>query len=143
MLHFLDIILSPQDLERINQGVYQRLGQTPNRPRSVFNTQEFKFNTQQFRLDADSNVYDTPAVDSASVDSVVNNGVADSIPNQEGVVDTIKASVSFINGTGGGDDTTTLICTAFVIIAALALCFSFIRLYRKRLPSICGISSPR
>ena len=140
MLHFLDIILSPQDLERINQGVYQRWGQTPNRPRSVFNTQEFKVNTQQFRLDADSNVYYTPAVDSASVDSVVNNGVADSIPNQEGVVDTIKASVSFINGTGGGDDTTAFICTALVIIAALALCFYFIRLYRKRLPSICGIN---
>lgn len=140
MLHFLDIILSPQDLERINQGVYQRWGQTPNRPRILFNTQEFKVNTQQFRLDADSNVYYTPAVDSASVDSVVNKGVADSIPNQDGIIDTLKASGSFINGTGGGDDTTTLIWTAFVIIAALALCFSFIRLYRKRLPSICGIN---
>ena len=56
-----------------------------------------------------------------TIKNTVNNGVADSIPNQEGVVDTIKASVSFINGTGGGDDTTTLICTAFVIIAALGV----------------------
>ena len=62
------------------------------------------------------------------------------IPNQNGIIDTLKASVSFINETGGGDDTTTLIWTALVIIAALALCFCFNRLYRKHLPSICGIN---
>ena len=137
MLKFLDIIMSPEDWEIINQMRNERSWRRTNPQRGLFNNPDFRFK-------ADSTVSNyTQAVDSASVDSVVNNGVADSIPNQEGVVDTIKASVSFINGTGGGDDTTTLICTAFVIIAALALCFSFIRLYRKRLPSICGISSPR
>ena len=130
MLHFLDVILSPQDLERINQSVNQRWGRTPNRPRGTFNVPEFNL-----YADTAAAKY-TPAIDSASVDSIVKKGVADSIPNKEGVIDTLKASVTNTNGTAG-DDTTALIWTALVIIAALALCFCFIRLYRKSLPSVC------
>ena len=119
MLHFLDIIITKETLE------------------------EWKILSKQFMESVSQKTNpDTVSIqsvkDSASVDSILNNGVADSIPNQEGVVDSIKASVSFINGTGGGDDTTTLICTALVIIAALALCFCFIRLYCKR---CCTIES--
>ena len=112
MLHFLDIIITKETLE------------------------EWKLLEKQFMESVSQKTNpDTGSIQSlndiVSVDSIVNKGVADSIPNQEGVVDTIKASVSFINGTGGGDDTTALICTALVIIAALALCFCFIRLYRQ------------
>ena len=121
MLHFLDIIITKETLEEWN----------------IFEKEFMESFSQKTNPDT---VSIQSVKDSASVDSILNNGVADSISNQEGVVDSIKASVSFINGTGGGDDATTLICTAFVIIAALALCFSFIRLYRKRLPSICGIN---
>ena len=110
MLRFLDVIITPQDWERINLG-------------------RRKAGLPEFQVDTAAVSNNKPAINTAHVDSVVNNGVADSITNKEGVVDTIKAS--FINGTGGGDDTTTLICTALVIIAALALCFCFIRLYRQ------------
>ena len=112
MLHFLDIIITKETLEEWK----------------IFEKQF----TESFSQKTNPDTVPIQSVkDSASVDSILNNGVADSISNQEGVVDTIKASVSFINGTGGGDDTTTLICTALVIIAALALCFCFIRLYRQ------------
>ena len=112
MLHFLDIIITPQDWERINQG-------------------RRKAGLPEFQVDTSAVSNYKPAINTAPVDSIVNKGVADSIPNQDGIIDTLKASGSFINGTGGGDDTTTLICTALVIIAALALCFCFIRLYRQ------------
>ena len=127
MLKFLDIIISPQDREMINQMRNQRSWRRTNPQRGLFNTPDFRFN-------ADSAVSNyTPAVDSASVDSVVNKGVADSIPNQDGIIDTLKASITYTNEAGGGDDTTALIWTALVIVAALALCFCFIRLYRNRL----------
>ena len=127
MLYFLDIIYSPEAIERINQRVNQRRGQTPNRQRGLSDT-------LQFRLNSDSAVSNyTPTVDSASVDSVLNKGVADSIPNNDGIIDTLKASGVFTNGTAAGDDSSALIWTALVIIAALALCFCFIRRYRKSL----------
>ena len=114
MLHFLDIIITKETLEEWK--IFEK---------------EFKQFMESVSQKTNPDTVSIQSVkDSASVDSILNNGVADSIPNQEGVVDSIKASVSFINGTGGGDDTTTLIWTALVIIAALALCFCFIRLYR-------------
>ena len=112
MLHFLDIIITKETLEEWK----------------IFEKEFMESFSQKTNPDT---VPIQSVKDSASVDSILNNGVADSISNQEGVVDTIKASVSFINGTGGGDDTTTLIWTALVIIAALVLCFCFIRLYRQ------------
>ena len=115
MLHFLDIIITKETLEEWK--IFEK---------------EFKEFMESFSQKTNPDTVSIQSVkDSASVDSILNNGVADSIPNQEGVVDSIKASVSFINGTGGGDDTTTLIWTALVIIAALVLCFCFIRLYRQ------------
>ena len=66
------------------------------------------------------------------VDTLMNNGVADTISNRNGVIDTLHASGNFLNGPAAGDDQTTLIWTALAVIAALALCFSLIRLYRKR-----------
>lgn len=115
MLHFLDIIITKENLEEWK--IFEK---------------EFKEFMESVSQKTNPDTVSIQSVkDSASVDSILNNGVADSIPNQEGVVDSIKASVSFINGIGGGDDTTTLICTALVIIAALALCFCFIRLYRQ------------
>ena len=127
MLKFLDIIMSPEDWEIINQMRNERSWRRTNPQRGLFNTPDFRFN-------ADSTVSNyTQAVDSASVDSVVNKGVADSIPNQDGIIDTLKASIIYTNEAGAGDDTTALILTALAIIAALALCFCFIRLYRKRL----------
>jgi beta-lactamase regulating signal transducer with metallopeptidase domain len=127
MLKFLDIIMSPEDWEIINQMRNERSWRRTNPQRGLFNTPDFRFN-------ADSTVSNyTQAVDSASVDSVVNKGVADSIPNQDGIIDTLKASITYTNEAGAGDDTTALILTALAIIAALALCFYFIRLYRKRL----------
>lgn len=119
MLHFLDIIITKETLEE-------------------WKLLEKQFTESFSQITNPDTVSIQSVKDSASVDSILNNGVADSISNQEGVVDTIKASASFINGTGGGDDTTALICTALVIIAALALCFCFIRLYRKR---CCAIES--
>lgn len=119
MLHFLDIIITPRDWEIIN------------RQRRESGLPEFQVNHS-----ATSNIQSV--ADSVSVDSMLNKGVADSIPNQGGIIDTLKASGSFINGTGGGDDTTALIWTALVIVAALALCFCFIRLYRRRLSSLPG-----
>lgn len=119
MLHFLDIIITKETLEE-------------------WKLLEKQFTESFSQITNPDTVSIQSVKDSASVDSILNNGVADSISNQEEVVDTIKASASFINGTGGGDDTTALICTALVIIAALALCFCFIRLYRKR---CCAIES--
>lgn len=115
MLHFLDIIITKETLEEWK--IFEK---------------EFKEFMESVSQKTNPDTVSIQSVkDSASVDSILNNGVADSIPNQEGVVDSIKASVSFINGIGGGDDTTTLIWTALVIIAALVLCFCFIRLYRQ------------
>ena len=127
MLKFLDIIMSPEDWEIINQMRNERSWRRTNPQRGLFNTPDFRFN-------ADSAVINyTPAVDSASVDSVVNKGVADSIPNKDGIIDTLKATKTYTNEAGAGDDTTALIWTALLIVAALALCFCFIHLYRKRL----------
>ena len=114
MLKFLDISMSPQDWEIINQG-------------------RRKSGLPEFKVDTATVSNYTPAVDSASVDSVVNKGVADSIPNQDGIIDTLKASGVFTNGSAAGDDSSVLIWTALVIIAALALCFCLIRQYRKSL----------
>ena len=131
MLKFLDIIISPQDWEIINQG--RRKSGLPEfkverRNSSILNSPDFP------QLNPHSDSVQSVA-DSASVDSILNKGVADSIPNQDGIIDTLKASGAFTNGTGAADDTTALILTALVIIAALALCFCFIRLYRKRMSS--------
>lgn len=116
MLRFLDIIMTPQDWEIINQG-------------------RRKSGLPEFKVDTAAVSNHTPSINTAPVDSIVNKGVADSIPKQDGIIDTLKTSGSFINGAGGGDDTTNLIWTALMIIAALALCFCLIRLYRKSLPS--------
>lgn len=114
MLHFLDIIITKETLEEWK----------------IFEKQF----TESFSLKTNPDTGSIQSImDAVSVDSVVNKGVADSIPNQDGIIDTLKASITYTNETGAGDDTTALIWTALVIIAALALCFCFIRLYRKRL----------
>ena len=114
MLHFLDIIITPQDWERINQG-------------------RRKAGLPEFQVDTSTVSNYKPAINTAPVDSMVNKGVADSIPNQDGIIDTLKATITYTNEAGAGDDTTALIWTALLIVAALALCFCFIHLYRKRL----------
>jgi len=112
MLRFLDVIITPQDWERINLG-------------------RRKAGLPEFQVDTAAVSNNKPAINTVHVDSVVNKGVADSIPNQDGIIDTLKASITYTNDAGAGDDTTTLILTALVIIAALVLCFCFIRLYRQ------------
>jgi len=129
MLKFLDIIISPRELERLNQQ--RRAARIPEfkierRNSSILNSPDFP----QLNLQSDT-AYSV--ADSASVDSILNKGVADSIPNQDGIIDTLKASGVFTNGSAAGDDSSVLIWTALVIIAALALCFCLIRQYRKSL----------
>lgn len=118
MLHFLDIIMTPGDWEEINS----------RRPRRAF--PDILFNKTD-NVDSAKNIIQT-APDSASVDTLINKGVADTISNKNGVIDTLHASGSFLNGPAAGNDHTTLIWTILAVIAALALCFCFIRLYRKR-----------
>lgn len=136
MLKFLDLIISPLDWERINQRrresglpefqVEQRKSPALNIPDSP------QFNPQSDTVHS-ATVNIQSVADSASVDSILNKCVADSIPNQDGIIDTLKASGVFTNGSAAGDDSSVLIWTALVIIAALALCFCLIRQYRKSL----------
>ncbi len=128
MLHFLDIIMTPIG-ERWNNT------RRPRRPFPDIRTQELFNKTDT--VDSAKHIIQT-APDSASVDTLMNNGVADTISNRNGVIDTLHASGNFLNGPAAGDDQTTLIWTALAVIAALALCFCFIRLYRKR---CCAIES--
>ncbi len=107
----------------------------PRRPFPDIRTQELFNKTDT--VDSAKHIIQT-APDSASVDTLMNNGVADTISNRNGVIDTLHASGSFLNGPAAGDDQTTLIWTALAVIAALALCFCFIRLYSKR---CCAIES--
>ncbi|MBP5347882.1 MAG: hypothetical protein J6Y51_04010 [Bacteroidaceae bacterium] len=118
MLHFLDIIMTPGDWEEINS----------RRPRRAF--PDILFNKTD-NVDSAKNIIQT-APDSASVDTLINKGVADTISNKNGVIDTLHASGSFLNGPATGDNQTTLIWTALAVIAALVFCFCLIRLYRKR-----------
>ncbi len=131
MLHFLDVIMSPGDLdELINRWRRNRLPEF----RAPDSSQKAKPDT--IFSDSVLNVQSIP--DSASVDTLMNKGVADTISNRNGVTDTLHASGSFLNGPAAGDDQTALIWTALAVIAALALCFCFIILYRKR---CCAIES--
>lgn len=128
MLHFLDIIMTP-----IGEGWNNT--RRPRRPFPDIRTQELFNKTDT--VDSAKHIIQT-APDSASVDTLMNNGVADTISNRNGVIDTLHASGSFLNGSAAGNDHTTLIWTILAVIAALALCFCFIRLYRKR---CCAIES--
>lgn len=128
MLHLLDIIMTP-----IEEGWNNT--RRPRRPFPDIRTQELFNKTDT--VDSAKHIIQT-APDSASVDTLMNNGVADTISNRNGVIDTLHASGSFLNGPAAGDDQTTLIWTALAVIAALALCFCFIRLYSKR---CCAIES--
>lgn len=128
MLHFLDIIMTPRGEGWNNTG-------RPRRPFPDIRTQELFNKTDT--VDSAKHIIQT-APDSASVDTLMNNGVADTISNRNGVIDTLHASGNFLNGPAAGDDQTTLIWTALAVIAALALCFCIIRLYRKR---CCAIES--
>ena len=107
----------------------------PRRPFPDIRTQELFNKTDT--VDSAKHIIQT-APDSASVDTLMNNGVADTISNRNGVIDTLHASGNFLNGPAAGDDQTTLIWTALAVIAALALCFCLIWLYRKR---CCAIES--
>ena len=119
MLHFLDIISMGDLIQR-------------RRNRAELRTPGFFQKAKPDTIFSDSvlNVQSKP--DSASVDTLMNKGVADTISNRNGVTDTLHASGSFLNGPAAGDDQTALIWTALAVIAALALCFCFIILYRKR-----------
>lgn len=128
MLHFLDIIMTPRGEGWNNTG-------RPRRPFPDIRAQEL-FNKTDTVDSAKHIIQTTP--DSASVDTLMNNGVADTISNRNGVIDTLHASGNFLNGPAAGDDQTTLIWTALAVIAALALCFCLIWLYRKR---CCAIES--
>lgn len=119
MLHFLDIIMSPGDWEQINR----------QRRRNGFT--EFGTSEVFHKPNPDSAFHIQSVTDSASVDSLMNKGVADSIPDKGRIVDTLHASGFFSNGPASGDDSTALIWTLLAIIAALALCFCFIGLYRR------------
>ena len=136
MLHFLDIIMSPEDWGRLED--WERVNIQRRRGRAEFRVPDFFQKAKPDTVFSDSvfNVQSTP--DSASVDTLMNNGVADTISNRNGVIDTLHASGSFLNGPAAGNDQTTLIWTALAVIAALALCFCFIRLFRKR---CCAIES--
>ena len=107
----------------------------PRRPFPDIRTQELFNKTDT--VDSAKHIIQT-APDSASVDTLMNNGVADTISNRNGVIDTLHASGSFLNGSAAGNDHTTLIWTILAVIAALALCFCLIWLYRKR---CCAIES--
>lgn len=128
MLHFLDIIMTPRGEGWNNTG-------RSRRPFPDIRTQKLFNKTDT--VDSAKHIIQT-APDSASVDTLMNNGVADTISNRNGVIDTLHASGNFLNGPAAGDDQTTLIWTALAVIAALALCFCIIRLYRKR---CCAIES--
>lgn len=123
MLRFLDVILSPADLERINQQRNRHFFEVP-RPRP-----------EQTEPNLRVNFFDTifSAPDSVS-DKVVNpNAVADSVTGKQGVIDTLQASGTLTGGLGSNGGDSTLLWTALVVIAALALCFCFVWLYRRHL----------
>ncbi len=122
MLHFLDIIMTPG-------GEGWNNIRRPRRPFPDIRTQGLFNKTDT--VDSAKHIIQT-APDSVSVDTLMNKGVADTISNRNGVTDTLHASGSFLNGSAAGNDHTTLIWTILAVIAALALCFCFIRLYRKR-----------
>ena len=126
MLRFLDVILSPADLERINQQRNRHFFEVP-RPRP-----------EQTEPNLRVNFFDTifSAPDSVS-DKVVNpNAVADSVTNKQGVIDTLQASGTLTGGLGSNGGDSTLLWTALVVIAALALCFCFVWLYRRHLKMV-------
>ena len=126
MLRFLDVILSPADLERINQQRNRHFFEVP-RPRP-----------EQTEPNLRVNFFDTifSAPDSVS-DKVVNpNAVADSVTGKQGVIDTLQASGTLTGGLGSNGGDSTLLWTALVVIAALALCFCFVWLYRRHLKTV-------
>ena len=126
MLRFLDVILSPADLERINQQRNRHFFEVP-RPRP-----------EQTEPNLRVNFFDTifSAPDSVS-DKVVNpNAVADSVTNKQGVIDTLQASGTLTGGLGSNGGDSTMLWTALVVIAALALCFCFVWLYRRHLKMV-------
>lgn len=67
---------------------------------------------------------------SQEVDTV-SKGATDSVASGN-AADTLDASQTFIGNVGsGGDDASTMIWVVLAVVAALALCLTFVRLYRQ------------
>ena len=73
-----------------------------------------------------------------AVDTITNNTVpTDSLTPDTLATDTVNTLQGMVNGAGtGGDDSSMLLWTAFVVLGALALCFYFAYTYRRRLGTV-------
>lgn len=70
-----------------------------------------------------------------AVDTITSNTVpVDSLSPDTLATDTVNTLQGMVNGAGtGGDDSSMLLWTAFVVLGALALCFYFAYIYRRKL----------
>ena len=121
MFRFLDVVFTPSELERISR---QKNGHFFEMPIPEQTKPDFRVNFMD-------SVYTLP--DTVSGKVITNDTVADSITNKQGVIDTLHASGALTGGFGSNGGDSTLLWTALVVIAALALCMSFVWLYRRHL----------
>ena len=126
MLKFLDIILSPADLEQINQ----------QRNRHFFEVPRPEQNKPSLEIDRFFDSVRNNITDTVPIKDITPDAVADSVTNKQGVIDTLQASGTLTGGLGSNGGDSTLLWTALVVIAALALCFCFVWLYRRHLKMV-------
>lgn len=126
MLKFLDIILSPADLERVNQQRNRHFFEVP-RPEQNKPSIEI----DRFFDSVQNATYTVP--DTVPIKNITTDAVADSVTNKQGVIDTLQASGTLTGGFGSNGGDSTLLWTALVVIAVLGLCFWFVWLYRRHL----------
>ena len=126
MFRFLDVILSPADLEQINKQRNRHFFEVA-RPMP-------EQTGPDLRVNFFDSVYTLP--DTAHGKVVTPDGVADSVTGKQGVIDTLQASGTLTGGLGSNGGDSTILWTALVVIAALALCFCFVWLYRRHLKMV-------
>ena len=126
MLKFLDIILSPADLEQINQ----------QRNRHFFEVPRPEQNKPSLEIDRFFDSVRNNITDTVPIKDITPDAVADFVTNKQGVIDTLQASGALTGGLGSNGGDSTLLWTALVVIAALALCFCFVWLYRRHLKMV-------
>ena len=77
---------------------------------------------------------DTVTAPDGATDSIIPQELIDTLTSKDGVMDTIRSAVNFLNdlGTGSGHGS-SLMMTALVVVASLTLCGGFVWMYRRNL----------
>lgn len=90
-------------------------------------------------IDPDTAQVVKPAPDSVAApdnatDSIIPQELIDTLTSKDGVMDTIRSAMNFIGDIGSGNgNTSSLLTTTLVVVAALTLCAGAVWMYRRNL----------